>query len=380
MIIGIDASALVKTEPTGVELYVQNLLRHMMTEPLQNGERVILYGPCPKPPDLELPIGWSWKELRFFLPRGWTHLRLSAELTLYPPDVFFCPAHEIPLMHLRTKIVTTVHDVVFRHAPRSYAPRSLRRQEWAIRRAARQAEAILAVSEATRRDLMSLYRVPEERITVSHLGLRVFNNQLPAADVLARHDLKDRRYILFVGRVEEKKNLQVLLKAFLAHKEGFGAGFPCILVFAGKEGYGSGTIRARAAASAFAKDIKFLNYVSDEELPALYANAAVFAFPSHGEGFGLPVIEAMSFGTPVVASDMPALREIADGAALFAAPDDVAAWTGSLASLLTDEELRRDLKVKGLMQAKNFTWPQTANLTWQVLRKVCATSSTSSAV
>lgn len=370
MVIGIDASALTKTQPTGVEFYVHQLLAAMMQKPLADGERVILYAPKPKPSDLALPPGWEWKELRSFLPRGWTHVRLSIELFLHPPTVFFSPAHEVPFLHRKSKIASTVHDVVFRLAPRSYAPGSLRRQEWAIRRAAKHSSALFSVSQATKQDVVEMYKVPEEKITVTPLALRPLPQATPKSEVLTHYVLPEKNYFLFLGRIEEKKGIDTLIDAFLEVRKRLPQDKAPLLVLAGKRGYNGKDIESRAIASPLARDIRFLGYVPDEHLPALYEGALAFVFPSNGEGFGLPLLEAMSRGTPVVASDLPALREVGAEAALFATPRDVASWTGVLERIVLEPEISQKLQVAGLERAKDFSWAKTADLTWEVLRKL----------
>ncbi|MEK7183742.1 MAG: glycosyltransferase family 1 protein [Patescibacteria group bacterium] len=367
---GIDGTALLLPNPTGVERYVARLLTAMMQLPLTlEEERVVLYAPKPKPSTLTLPAGWEWKELRFWLPKGWTHVRLSRELLLHPPDVFFNPAHEIPMFHRRAKIMTTVHDVVFRHVPAAYPPANLRRQEWAVKRIVKQAQTILAVSEATKKDLIDIYKVPEERIVATHLapasGLGPRN---PAAQVMLKYDITPGMYILFVSRVEAKKNPVTLIRAFIELRRRYGVGHPLKLVLAGSQGFGGDEALQVAKVSNCVNDILFLGYVPDEDIPGLMENALCFAFPSLGEGFGIPVLEAMSAGAPVVASDIPAVREVAGDAAIFVPPLDIAKWTVALDTMLVDQKRREELSAKGRERVKAFSWEKTATATWKALR------------
>lgn len=367
---GIDGTALLLPHPTGVERYVYRLLTAMMLMPLTlSEERVVLYAPGPKPEALVLPPGWDWRELGFWLPKGWTHVRLSLELLLHPPDVFFNPAHEIPFMHRRAKIVTTVHDVVFRHVPAAYPVANLRRQEWAVKRIVKQAQTILAVSEATKRDLIELYKVPVESIVTTPLapasttGLRN-----AASQVMVKYDVTPGMYVLFVSRIEAKKNPITLIRAFIELRRRYGVGHPLKLILAGSNGFGGDEAMKIAKASNCVHDIQFLGYVPDEDIPALMENALCFAFPSLGEGFGIPVLEAMAAGAPVIASDIPAVREVAGDAALLVPPLDVAKWTVALDTMLVDQKRRAELTAKGLERVKAFSWDKTAALTWQALR------------
>lgn len=367
---GIDGTALLKTNPTGVERYVACLLTAMMQAPIdQAAERVILYAPGDQPATLALPAGWSWKRLNFWLPKGWTHVRLSAELLLHPPEVFFNPAHEIPYFHRRAKIMTTVHDVVFRHVPAAYPVKNLKRQEWAIKRIVKQAKTILAVSETTKQDLMSIYKVPEARIIATHLApASGLGAKQPADLVMRKYDVTPGMYVLFVSRVEAKKNPVTLIRAFIELRRRYGVGHPLKLVLAGSQGFGGDEALKVARASNCVNDILFLGYVPDEDIPALMEQALCFAFPSLGEGFGIPVLEAMSAGAPVVASDIPAVREVAGEAALFVPPLDVAKWTVALDTMLVDQKRRAELSAKGRERVTEFSWDKTAVATWQALR------------
>lgn len=367
---GIDGTALLKDHPTGVERYVARLLRAMMQQTLDlQTERVIIYAPHEQPATLALPEGWTWQTLGFWFPKGWTHVRLSWELVWRPPDVFFNPAHEIPFWHRRAKILTTVHDVVFRHVPAAYSSANLRRQEWAVKRIARQAQLLLAVSEATKQDLVTFYHVPADKIIVTPLApAHELTTIIPAQQVMQKYGLTPGMYVLYVGRVEAKKNPTTLIRAFCELRRRYGTGHPLKLVLAGSFGFGGDTAARVAKDSNCAPDIHFLGYVPDQDIPALMENALCFAFPSLGEGFGIPVLEAMALGVPVVASDLPVMREVGGEAALYAPPLDTAQWTVALDTLLINQERRAQLVASGQSRAKDFSWDQTATVTWRALR------------
>ncbi|HRH32225.1 MAG TPA: glycosyltransferase family 1 protein [bacterium] len=367
---GIDGTALLLPRPTGVERYVANVLRSMMKMPLTlSEERVVLYAPKSKPESLVLPEGWTWRELGFWLPKGWTHVRLSAELLMHPPDVFFNPAHEIPYLYRRAKVVTTVHDVVFRHAPAAYPAANLRRQEWAVKRIVKQAQAMLAVSEATKNDLIELYKVPAEKVTVTHLAPGGLGEAVSdAANTLRKYALTPGMYMMYVSRIEAKKNPQTLIRAFIELRRRYGVGHPLKLVLVGDPGFGGEDAKRLAQTSNCKDDILFLGYVPDAEVKGLLENALCFAFPSLGEGFGIPVLEAMVCGAPAVVSDLPVLHEVAGEAALFVPPLDVARWTVALDTMLIDQKRRAELVALGKERVKQFTWEKTATITWSVLR------------
>ena len=369
IVYGIDGNALLRERPTGVERYVHNLLQAMMRQPLGADEQVVLYAAGPQPQSLALPQGWRWKELKYFLPKGWTHVRLSAELLLSPPDVFFCPAHEIPLLHRKCKIVTTVHDVVFRDVPTAYSPKLLRRQEWAVKRMVKQAETILTVSEATKQALIHHYKADEESVFPTLLAPTAsVEKPTSAEEVLRKYSLTTGQYVLFVGRIETKKNPVSLVRAFLELKRRYGQGHPLILVMAGGMGYGGEEALRLAKSSAFAHDIRWLGYVPDQDVPELMRNALTFVFPSLGEGFGIPVLEAMSYGAPVITSDIPPMREVAAEAALFVPPLDVAHLTAAIERFMLEPQTVEEYRARGRERVSAFSWDTTAKATWDALR------------
>jgi len=367
---GIDANALLKEKPTGVENYVKRLLLAMMKQPLNEGEQVVLYSAKPKPQELELTQGWSWKELSFFLPKGWTHLRLSLELTLHPPTVFFSPAHEIPFFPGRAGIVSTVHDVAFRRFPESYDARGRARQELSIKRVKRLARRVLAVSEATKQDLVSLFSFDPSRVIVTPLAPS-FSHK-PTVEEISLVEQKYRltagQYLLFVSRVEEKKNVRTLLKAFLLLKKKLGVGHPLKLVFAGSPGYGFDALQEMANSSISKDDVLFLGYVPDTDVAPLMGGARAFVFPSLWEGFGLPILEAMVAGAAVIASDIPVFREIVHDAAILVPATSADLFAQAFERILFDEPYRQELIARGEERARKFTWEETAAKTWEALR------------
>lgn len=372
MTIGIVCNALLLEAKTGVERYVQSLLRAMANEPLLPGERVLLYVAKKPVVDFTLPAGWEWEELPFALGRGWTHMRLSWEMFRRPPSVLFVPAHEVPLfVDKKTRVVATVHDVAFRHFPAAYERPLAQRQEWAIRHALRRAKHIITVSEATKRDLVALFHVTPERITTIPLAVDASAfvvGEAKKQEVLARYRLTAGKYLFYIGRLEEKKNIVTLVNAFAHCKEQLGVGHPLQLVLAGNYGYGRERI-ARAIAAAGA-DVRVLGFVPDADAAALMQGALALCFPSLYEGFGLPILEGFAAGVPVLASDIASSREVAGDAALFVAASDTPGWTRAMQQCVFDAVLREALAAKGTAQLQEFSWSKTAAATWQVLRAV----------
>jgi glycosyltransferase involved in cell wall biosynthesis len=358
MLIGIDASRALRATRTGTENYSFNLIRALLG--LESGHRIRLYAPLPPTPELAAQLGPAeWRIIPF--PRLWTHVRLSLELLLAPPDALFVPAHVLPLVHRRRGIVT-VHDLGYLHYPQAHPFWQRLYLDWGTRWSVAMARHIVADSFATRDDLVARYGVRPERVTVAYPG-----SPLPAAPVDTERDDQVRQrwrlgtdYILSVGTIQPRKNLIVLLDAFAALCREGRLPRETQLVLAGRAGWLSEATLARAAAPDLRDRVVLTGYVSDDDLLALYRGARLLAFPSLYEGFGLPVLEAMQCGLPIVCSRASSLPEVAGDAALLVDPHDVGGWATALESVYHDGALRAELAVRGQAQAATFTWERCA--------------------
>jgi glycosyltransferase involved in cell wall biosynthesis len=229
----------------------------------------------------------------------------------------------------------------------------------------RNADAIIAVSECSKRDAVRVYGIPAGKIRVIYEG--VDPKFTPVADpdrlsrVRAKYHLPER-FILHVGTIEPRKNLPLLFEVVAQTKEH--------VVVAGKLGWLTDSILAKVKELGVEDRVTFTGFVADDDLPALIASATVLAMPSKYEGFGLPILEAMACGTPVVASNAASLPEVGGDAALYAWHDDVRSWIRLLTLALDDAELRGWLREKGLRQAAKFRWETMARETAQVYRTV----------
>jgi glycosyltransferase involved in cell wall biosynthesis len=368
-IIGIDAHLLLRKETTGVPRYAWMLLQSMMKLPLGADERVVLYGHKPKPEELILADGWSWKTLGWWLPRGWTHGRLSLEMMFHSPDLLFVPGHEVPtFVRSSTRVVTTIHDVVFRHVPNAYDQSSRQRQELAVQHAIRKAKILTVPSNATRDDLINEYHVAADRIVVTPLAPTIPVINESADDLLRRAQIINGQYVLYIGRIEKKKNVEQLVRAFALLKRSLGSTHPLKLVLAGTDGFGADNVRRAIEEEKMTDDVRMVGYVSDRDASLLLQHALCFTFPSKGEGFGIPILEAMEHGTPVVASYISALAEVAGGAALLVSPNDIAALANAMKLLMTDQGLRSEYIAKGRARAAEFSWDRCAKSTFDALR------------
>jgi glycosyltransferase involved in cell wall biosynthesis len=363
---GIDANVLTRQNITGTERYVSALLKEMMKTPLLDDERVLLYVSAPVKALTNLPKGWEVKVLAWPKIKGWTHLRLSMELIINTPDVFFSPAHEIPLFAPRTQIVATVHDVAFRALPNLYSPKAIKRQDWSVRRQIRMASKLLSVSESTKDDLLKYYQVEPSMVVPTLLAVdeEMFKiSESSVNETLVTYSLESKSYFLSIGRIEKKKNIGFLISAFEEYRKEHKG----VLVLGGSFGFGGDEIKDQIENSPFRSDIRALGYVPDDDLPALMRGARAYVFPTNYEGFGIPALEAMAADIPLIASDIPALREVAGDAALFADPSDVQAWATAMAEVSLETEVLRE---KGKERLGHFSWTTTAAKTWEVLRSL----------
>lgn len=281
-------------------------------------------------------------------------------------DVFHFPNFIAPPVS-RGAIVATVHDASFLRFPLMAERANLQYLSARIGRTLERAEAVITDSEFSAAEIAELLRVPASRLIPIHLGVEP-GMARPGPDRIqaVRRALGlDAPYILAVGTIEPRKNLDFLIGVF--ERLPFFDGH---LALAGMRGWRCAPILERARRSPRSDSIRFLDYVPDSDLPALYSGAELLAFPSLYEGFGLPPLEAMACGTPVLASGIPVLREVLGTAARLVDGFDEATWADAAEELLGSPSLRERLAAAGLAQAARYNWAETARRTWEVYREM----------
>lgn len=304
-----------------------------------------------------------------WLTRLWQRLGLPLPVEVFtgPVDIFHSPDFVLPPTRQGTRTLLTVHDLSFIRDPDSATPALRAYLERVVPRSVARADHILADSAATRQDLITLYDVPGEKVSVLYSGVsaafRPVRDAARLAEVCARYGLR-RPYILSLGTLQPRKNYIRLMRAFARARRS-----PALrdyqLVIAGGKGWLYAAIFAEVERLGLRDSVLFPGFVADADLPALYSAAALFVYPSLYEGFGLPVLEAMACGTPTVVSNASSLPEVAGDAALLVDPYDEAALAQALEQALSDEGLRARLVARGLEQARRFTWAAAAG---QLLR------------
>jgi glycosyltransferase involved in cell wall biosynthesis len=369
MLIGIDASRATAAQRTGTETYSLHLIRELLA--LGKGHRFRLYFNQPPAPGL-FPDAAEMRVMPF--ARLWTHARLSREMRTAAPDLLFVPSHVLPLLHPE-RCVVTIHDLGFYYYPEAHTLSQNLYLRWSTRYNARIATRVIADSVATRNDLLRYYRVPGERIEVVYPGrdeaLGPVRDPEVLQDVRARYGLSEP-YLLYVGTLHPRKNLVRLVQAFSAFTKAMAAG-PAKpkaepqLVLAGQKGWLYEEILNQVRKLDLVDRVVFTGYVPDADLPAVLSGAVAFVFPSLYEGFGLPVLEAMACGTPVICSNVSSLPEVAGEAALQVDPLDVEALAEAIHWVISDAGLRATLVERGYEQVQRFSWQRCASQVLQVL-------------
>jgi glycosyltransferase involved in cell wall biosynthesis len=369
MLIGYDGSKLGWEHKTGTENYATILLQHLLQIDKRNQYRVYLS----QPNDSQYLKAANVETKLLTYPRLWTQFGLAKEVWLHQPDVLFIPAHTMPIIHRPSlRCVVTIHDLGYEYLPQYHQfPHKLylnRTTEFAARHATR----LIAVSHFTKHDLVQKLGTQSERISVVYEGVDIEANQRPPDSTIENTKQKygiEKPYIVFVGTIQPRKNIVRLIEAFASLGDKFSH---YQLILAGGKGWLSDEIYASPARLHIQDRVKFLGYIDEADKPALYAGADASALVSLFEGFGLPALESMACGTPVLAARSSSLPEVVGEAALLVNPEDVGDIAQGLEALLTDNHLRRTLIDRGREHVKRFSWQTAAEQTLNVFEEAAA--------
>lgn len=375
MVIGIDASRANQKGKTGVGWYSYHLIQELKKTPLKPGDEFILYSFDELKEDLaQLPEKWQSRKLSWPLRYLWTQIRLSWEMFLNPPDILFVPAHCLPLV-CGAKSVITVHDLGFKRFKKAYSLGQRLYTSFVYWWAVKYADKIIVPSEFTKKELTELYAVKKEKITVIHEGydkekFHLMRDREKTNLVLGKYGI-ERPYFLYVGRLETKKNTEGLIKAYNKMCT-LNSNVPQ-LVLVGSPGYGYEKIKKfipPASGEEGKSNIKEIGYVEGDDLIFLYSGAEAFIFPSFYEGFGLPVLEAMACGCPVLTSNAGSIPEVGGQAALYFSPNNTDELIKAMKKIAEDKGLKEELKEKGLERIKDFPWEKCARETIEIFHSI----------
>ncbi|XOU94883.1 MAG: glycosyltransferase family 4 protein [Candidatus Kerfeldbacteria bacterium] len=398
MIIGIDASRANKENKTGTEWYAYNVLEEFK-KIIPKEDQVILYSKDKLRGDLsKLPNNFSNKILRW--PPGflWTQLRLSWEVFFHKPDVLFIPAHTIPLLSPK-KTVTTLHDVGFEEFHELYSKKTigpenfiinfifgiafriltlgkyknneLEYHRWSARLALEKAKKVITISDFSINEIKKHFNISGDKLVNVYNSynpiFRKISDESEINKILQKYNIKDN-FFLYIGRLEEKKNIPRLIEAFsIFKKENF---CDTKLVLVGAQGFGYDRVKSNIIKYNLESEVIELGWIDNIDLPYLVNAAKIFCFPSLYEGFGMPIIEAMVCGTPVITSDFGAMKEVAKDAALLVDSYNIKNIADGMSIIYNDNELSEKLVQKGFERVKSFSWEKTASMIKEVIYNV----------
>lgn len=369
MVIGIDGNEANVDQKVGVSVYTTNLLSYWQKKANQNLRFKIF---LKKRPLNNLP---KTNEYFFYEvvsgERLWSQIFLPARLNLKRDiDVFFTPAHYAPRL-CPVPMVVTIHDLSYFYYPEEFLKKDLYKLENWTKYSVQKASKIIAVSQNTKKDLSKFYRVPDNKIRVIYNGYEKIsrNSDLRIKNYELNKNLKFRinnsNYILYVGTLQPRKNVAMLIRAFNKFLQS-NSKFKLVIV--GRKGWLYKNIFELVRKLKIEKDVIFTDYIPDAELVELYRNAFCFVLPSLYEGFGITILEAMNYGCPVLSSNVSSLPEIGGNACLYFNPKNEKELLKKLNEIKNDDSLREQLKKKGKDQIKKFSWQKCADETLEVIR------------
>lgn len=392
MIIGIDASRANRQKKTGTEWYsyyiieeIKNLADHNDQILLYSKEELV--GPL-----ANLPKNFKSRVLHWPLKFLWTQFRLAWEVTINKPDVLFVPSHTIPILCPK-KTITTLHDIGFEKSKHLYSQKSigprilgilikiitfgkysnteLDYHRWSTRLALKKAKKIITVSQFSKEEIIKKFNVNAKMVTVIHNAYsqeyKKIDDYIKINSILAKYNII-KPFFLFIGRLEEKKNIAGILEGYYEYVQKRGDQVKIVLI--GNPGYGYKKINEVIKKYSLSNNIIQPGWIDNDELPFIMNAATAFVFASFYEGFGLPILEAMACGIPVITSNFGATKEVADNAAFLVNPHNPKEIAYGLLKVSTDQKLRENLIKKGYNRIQQFSWQSSAEKTLNLIYNV----------
>lgn len=369
MIIGIDGNEANAEIRVGIGEYAYQVLMHLSKFKVQSSEFRVYLKDAPRKDLPEESKRWQYRIVK--PEKLWTQIGLPFDLYTHRPrpDVFFTPTHYAPRFSPIPTVIS-IMDLSYIHFPNLFNKKDLYQLENWTKYSAKNAKMILTISEASKRDIMDIYGIPQDRIVVTYPGIKQSHSTSKISmDVLQKTYQISGDYILFVGTLQPRKNIERLIEAFSrissSHKD-------LSLVIVGKHGWQYEGILAAPKKYHVEEKVQFVSFVPDADLGAFYTRARCFVLVSLYEGFGLPILEAMSYGCPVITSNVSSLPEAGGDAALYVDPKSTEDITKKITMVLDNEKLRSEMIEKGKKQVKKFSWEKTARETLNVLELVAS--------
>jgi glycosyltransferase involved in cell wall biosynthesis len=364
MIIGIDGNEANVERKVGIGEYAYELLKQFSKITLPNVKFVVYLKSSPR---VDMPPPSSSFSYKIVTPtKMWTQFALPISLFFGKrPDVFFTPSHYGPRIS-PVPTVISVMDLSFIRFPELFAKKDLYQLKNWTAYSAKNAKKILTISEFSKNDIINEYKKDRKNVVVTYPGIKPnlsINKNMNINDLKKKFGI-NKEYILFVGTLQPRKNISKLIEAFSKIDKDIQ------LVIVGKKGWLYEDILKAPVKFNVENKVKFLDFVEDSELPLLYKNALCFVLPSLYEGFGLPVLEAMKNGCPVITSNVSSLPEAGGDAAEYFDPENVDEMKKKIEKVIEDKKLREEMIKKGFAQIKKFSWEKTAKDTLKELMEV----------
>lgn len=372
MLIGIDANEANVKKKVGISEFAFELLREFSISNIVDLKFTIYLKDNPLQ---DLPTqdnNWHYRVLK--PGKFWTQWRLPLDLYLHRPrpDVFFTTSHYAPRFS-PVPTVVSVMDLSYLYFPEMFNTADLMQLKSWTSYSVKKARKVVTISKSSKFDIIKEYKIPEEKIEVVYPGIKPA--AYPKPHVYNMNTIKAKfgisnNYILFVGTLQPRKNISGLIEAFSKVSTNRKVPKDLQLVIVGKKGWLYEEILKKPQELKIEEKVKFLDFVSDDELTMIYKNAICFVLPSLYEGFGLPVLEAMKHECPVITSNVSSLPEAGGEAALYVDPLDINDISEKIQKVITDKNLRDKLVEKGKKQISKFSWEKTAKETLKVLEDV----------
>jgi len=370
MKIGVDARIL-ERPMTGVGRYLSNLLKHLPEIDSENEYILLSYRP------LQVSIkGIKNIGTLSVAPKGilqklvspfWLNCILPSVLKREKIDIFFSPNNILPIRKTNTKNIVTIHDVFQLIDPKFHSPIYRSYVSFVMNQSIKSADLVLTISESSKRDIVRLLHVPEEKVVVTYLAAdeRFMPRMISPIDH-AHYSKKynfPEKFILYVGVIEKRKNIDGIIRIAdeLRNKTDVS------IVLVGRPGYGGNELIEEIKKR---KNMHYIGFADDDDLPYLYNLAEIFLFPSHYEGFGLPPLEAMQSGVPVVASNTSSLPEVIGDAGILLDPKESKLFAKAIISIINDENKRQLMINRGVLQAKKFDYRKTVEITARAINSL----------
>ncbi|MCH7492161.1 glycosyltransferase family 4 protein [Patescibacteria group bacterium] len=304
-----------------------------------------------------------------FMPFAYSHMLISAYLLKHGLDIFHSPISSLPLTYPKKSLIT-VHDLAIYKNP-SWFPTQIFSTKLLVPRSLNAADKIIAVSESTKKDIREIFNIPPKKIKVVYEAPNVTKVKVRNKKIDSLHKFKlPSKFVFFLGTIEPRKNLVGLLEAFRKVIDRNMSLRSYQLIIAGAKGYKNENVFSRIKELKLSKYVKYLGYVTHNQKIELLKKATCFAFPTSYEGFGLPVLEAMALGTPVITSNVSSLPEITKNSAVLVDPESTTELAAALQKIMTNQQHRITLSKKGLKRAKDFSWEKCARETLKVYKSM----------